>query len=67
MAITRLKQNEGLVSGKINGISSESIISTAKKDFCIVSINAVWPLTGDSVLIIAIFVVPLNVSVPESW
>ena len=41
MAI-RLEQNEGLVSRKINGVSSESIVTTAEEDFCVRVINAVW-------------------------
>ena len=37
-----LEQNEGLVSGKINGVSSVSIITTAEKDSCVPVITALW-------------------------
>ena len=37
-----LEQNEGLVSGKINGVSSVSVITTAEKDSCVPVITALW-------------------------
>lgn len=38
---TRLEQNKGSVSGKINGISSVSIVPAAVIDFCVPVIKAI--------------------------
>ena len=44
-----LEQNEGLASGKINGVRSVSIITTAEKDSCVAAITALWQRTDDLV------------------
>ena len=61
-----LEQNEGLVSGKINGVSSVSVITTAEKDSCVPVITALWQRTDHLVPVTPIFVIPLNASFFET-
>lgn len=61
-----LQQHEGGVRRKNYGIGGVTIRAAAMLDVGVPVVHAVWKRTGGSVLVVTVFVIPSDVSLPET-